>query len=315
MAEATLHMPAHVRAFTDYMTSAYHVAAGRPGRPERPLQEVFKYLPIAYNSRASSIMPSGRKVERPHGQFPTPDGVIFGPSRALDFELEFAFYVSKGNALGQPVKLDDAHDHIFGYCLLNDWSARDIQRWESVLGPFQAKAFRSCVSSWVVTAEALAPFRVAAPERAEGDPAPLPHMDSAKDRKDGHLAVKLDAFIRSAKMRAAGTAPHRVTDSHFKYSYWTFGQMLVHHAVGGCNLETGDIISSGTVSGPGVENAACMAEITGGSVPVTLPGGETRLWLQDGDEVIFKGRAEREGYVSIGFGDCAGEIAPPVKYL
>lgn len=312
MADARLHLPAAIGAFTDFMCSAPHIASARPARKEGALPPCFWDLPIAYNSRASSVVVSGVPLERPYGQYRGREGAVFGPVRALDFELEFACFVGRGNDLGRPIRLDEARGHIFGYCLLNDWSARDVQVWESVLGPFQAKAFRTTISPWVVTAEALAPFRE--PMDAADRPRPPPHLDSEKNWREGGLAIRFQAALRTARMREAGLEPHVLTRTDFRSSSWSFEQMLTHHAIGGCNLETGDLLASGTLSGRDLESAACLAEITGGRAPVTLPGGETRVWLEDGDELIITGRAEREGFVSIGFGPCAAEILPPLPF-
>lgn len=314
MGEADMRLPAVIGAFTDFMTSASHVAAARPNRPEGKLPPCFWTLPIAYNSRASSVTVSGQAVERPLGQS-APDGVaIFGPTSALDYELEFACFVGRGNALGRPVRLEEARDHIFGYCLLNDWSARDVQRWESVLGPFQAKAFRTSISPWIVTAEAMAPFREAMPARPAEAPALPPHLANARNERDGGLAIRFWAELRTAAMRARGEAPAVLTDTRFANVAWSFEQMITHHAIGGCNLQTGDLISSGTISGPELSSAGCLAEITGGRFPARLPNGEERLWLADGDEVTFRGRAARDGFASIGFGACRAEIAPAVAF-
>lgn len=315
MTTARLHIPANIRAFTDFMTSAWHINAPRPARPEGgPLPPCFWRLPIAYNSRASSIVPSGIALERPYGQFKADDSSEFGPTRALDFELEFACFLRNGNPLGRPVHVDRARGLIFGYCLLNDWSARDVQFYESVLGPFQGKAFRTTISPWVVTAEAMAPFRKPMPARPADAPAPPVHLKNNTLEQDGGLAIRFEAHLLTAQMRAAGQAPQRVTATDFDSSAWSFEQMIAHHAIGGCNMQTADLVSSGTLSGKALEAAACLLEITGGKAPVQLPDGETRLWLQDGDELLITGRAEREGFRSIGFGSCTAVIAPAVDF-
>ena len=309
-----LLLPARIGAFTDYMTSAAHIVAERPARPRGTLPPCFWTLPIAYNSGASSMRASGRAVERPWGQYGTDHGAEFGVSRALDYELEFACYIGRGNALGEPIRLSDARRHIFGYSLLNDWSARDFQVWESVLGPFQAKVFRSTVSPWVITADAIAPFRIAMPMRPDDAPQAPRHLAGAAHDADSGLAIRLQAELLTDRMRREGTAPHILTDTVFGNGAWSFEQMITHHAIGGCDLNTGDVLSSGTLSGADLSSAACIAEITGGKVPIQLQNGEQRLWLQDGDEVTFRARAEREGYVGIGFGACAAVIAPPVAF-
>ncbi|CAN7608544.1 fumarylacetoacetase [Phenylobacterium sp. LjRoot164] len=314
-AESTVLLPARIGAFTDFMTSAPHIAAARPGRAQGVLPPCFWTLPIGYNSRASSIVASGQKVERPLGQYAVKGGRAgFGPARALDFELEFACYIGLGNVLGQPIHLSQARRQIFGYCVLNDWSARDVQVWESVLGPFQAKAFRTTVSPWVVTSEAMAPFRQPLPARPADAPNPPPHLAEA-DGVDGGLALRLQARLRTAAMRKVGDAPVLLSDTSFDASAWSFEQMITHHAIGGCNLETGDLLSSGTLSGEPLESAACLAEITGGRAAFELANGERRLWLEDGDEIWLSARAEREGFASIGFGQCRGEIAPAVEFI
>ncbi len=314
MATARLHIPASIRAFTDFMTSAWHISAPRPARANGPLPPCFWRLPIAYNSRASSVVPSGVPLERPYGQFKAGDSSEFGPTRALDFELEFACFLRNGNPLGRPVHVDRAREFIFGYCLLNDWSARDVQFYESVLGPFQGKAFRTTISPWVVTAEAMAPFRKPMPSRPSDVPAPPVHLKSSALEQDGGLAIRFEAHLLTPPMRAAGQAPHRITATDFDSSAWSFEQMIAHHAIGGCNMQTADLVSSGTLSGETLEAAACLLEITGGKAPVQLPDGEARLWLQDGDELLITGRAEREGFRSIGFGSCTAVITPAVDF-
>jgi fumarylacetoacetase len=313
MSEADLHLPARIGAFTDFMTSAPHIVGPRPARPEGgKLPPCFWSLPIAYNSRASSVVVSGLPLERPHGQYPVQGEAVFGPTSSLDFELEFACMIGRGNPLGQPIRLDEARAHIFGYCLLNDWSARDFQWWESVLGPFQAKAFRTTISPWIVTAEALTPFRKPLPARPEGAPRPPIHLDSATNEADGGLSIRFAAHLTTPTMRKDGAAPFHLTDTRFDTGAWSFEQMITHHAIGGCNLQPGDLLSSGTLSGEALESAGCLAERTGGRVPVELPHGETRLWLEDGDELVITGRAEREEFASIGFGPCAARVMPAV---
>jgi fumarylacetoacetase len=311
-------LPAAIAAFSDFMASIYHTErGGRISRPDSPVPPVFKYMPIAYNSRASSVRLSGEAVARPNGQYRPADGTVeFGPSRWLDFEFELGGFVALGNRLGAPVPLASAPDHLFGYCLLNDWSARDIQRWEShPLGPFLSKSVSTTISPWIVTAEALAPFRAPAFHRAEGDPAPLPYLSDPTDQREGSLDLGMEAFLLTAKMREAGDPPFRITKTNFKHMYWTFGQMLTHHTSNGCNLAPGDLLGSGTVSGPTDESRACIRELTvAGTEPIHLPNGETRPWLLDGDEVIFRAQAARDGFVSIGFGECRGRIDPAPRW-
>lgn len=313
MAEAWMHLPASVANFSDFMVSIDHCARlGVRRDPKHPLPQAFRHLPVAYHSRASSVRVSGEAVVRPHGQWPREDGTVrFSPSEAMDFELELAIWISGENALGTPVTMAQAPARIFGVGLLNDWSARDIQRWEMPpLGPFLAKSLSTSVSPWVVTAEALAPFARPAPAM---EPPPLPHLDSAWNRALGALGIRMQALIVTSRMRAEGAAPALLTDTDFAQLYWTCAQMVAHHGSNGCNLLPGDLLGSGTASGPEDSARACLAEIllTG---PITLPNGETRQYLLDGDEVIFRARAEAAGAVPIGFGECRGEIAPAIAW-
>jgi fumarylacetoacetase len=318
MSEAELGLPAAINAFTDFLTSIHHTErGGRMTRPDSPVPQNFRHLPIAYNSRASTVVPSGHAIRRPNGQRRRPEGeVVFGPCDHLDFELELGLFIGPGNAMGEPIALRAAPEHIFGYCLVNDWSARDIQRWEShPLGPFLAKSAATSISPWIVTAEAMAPFRTAAFARPAGDPAPLPYLTDPTDQDEGGMDLGLDAFILTAHMRERGEAPARLTATNFRHMYWTFAQMLTHHASNGCALRPGDLIASGTTSGPTDEARACLSELnldlsTRSRRPVALPNGESRLWLEDGDEVIFRARAERRGFVPIGFGECRGRVDP-----
>ena len=250
-------------------------------------------------------------MRRPRGQYRDAEGQVrFGPAPALDFELELAALIGRGNDPEQPVDTAHALDHVFGYCLLNDWSAKSIQWFEQVLGPFLGKSFHSSVSPWIVTEEALAPFRIAAPVRAAGDPAVLPHLDSAADRRAGGIDIELEAYLSTARMRSAGLEPERITQTHLGNLYWTFAQMIAHHTSNGCNLRTGDLLGSGTISGESAVSRACLTELTNaGKDPLQLPGGETRIALEDGDEITLTARASHPGAVSIGFGECRGRIA------
>lgn len=313
MAEARMHLPTTVANFSDFMASIDHCARlGVRRDPKNPLPQAFRHLPVAYHSRASSVRVSGEAVVRPHGQWPREDGAVrFSPTEAMDFELELAIWIAGENALGTPVTMDQAPGRIFGVGLLNDWSARDIQRWEMPpLGPFLAKSLSTTVSPWVVTMEALAPFTRPAPSI---EPPPLPHLDSAWNRAMGALGIRMQALILTPRMRAEGTAPAVLTDTDFAHLYWTCAQMVAHHGSNGCNLLPGDLLGSGTASGPEDSARACLAEIllTG---PVTLPNGETRNYLLDGDEIIFRARAEAPGATPIGFGECRGEIAPAIAW-
>ena len=313
MADAQLGLPAAIGNFTDFLTSIYHTErGGRITRPDTPVPPPFRYLPIAYNGRATSVRASGEPVRRPNGQWRTSDGKVeFGPCEQLDFELELGTYVGRGNELGEPISIEEAPDRIFGFCLLNDWSARDVQRWESALGPFLSKSLSTTISCWVVTAQALAPFRAPAFARPQGDPAPLPYLSSAADQAEGGIDLNLDAYLLTPRMRSEGAPPAHICRTNFVHMYWTVAQMLTHHMSNGCNMQTGDLFGSGTTSGPLDENRACLSEITTrGTQSFALPNGEKHTWLEDGDEVIFRGRAEREGFRSIGFGECRARVEP-----
>lgn len=314
-ASCRLHLPAEVGDYTDFYASVHHATnVGSMFRPDNPLLSNYKWVPIGYHGRASSIVASGTAVTRPRGQT-RPDQAAppqYGPARSLDYELEVGAFVARGNALGSAVPLAEAEEHLFGLCLVNDWSARDIQSWEyQPLGPFLSKSFATTVSPWVVTLDALAPFRIPAARRAEGDPAPLPYLDGAADRHHGGFDIALEVRLCSAAMRRRGDAPMRVSLGSFREMYWTLGQMLAHHTSNGCNLRPGDLIASGTVSGASPESRGCLLERTWrGSEPLALPGGETRAFLADGDEVILRGWCERAGARRIGFGECRGIVRP-----
>ena len=304
-------LPVKIGDYTDFLTSKYHTERhGRFKGLKDPLPEAFKSLPIAYHSRASSIRVSGTPVVRPRGQYKDASGALkFGPAPMMDFELELAAYVGQGNELSKPIALKDAALHVFGYCLLNDWSAKSIQWWDQVLGPFLGKSFMSSISAWVVTSEALRPFRSKPQPRGAKDPACLPYLNDPLDREWGGLDIEVEAFISSEQQRASQLPAQRITSSHLKHLYWTFGQMLTHHSSNGCNLSTGDLIGSGTISGPTDESRACMTEITeAGKKPLMLSSGESRTALEDGDNIILTAWAKKEGHVSIGFGDCVGTL-------
>ena len=314
-ADADMFMPAAVGDYTDFYASVHHATnVGRMMRPDNPLLPNYKHVPIGYHGRASSLVPSGTPVRRPWGQT-KPDGAdspVFGPSRRLDYELEVGVFIGPGNEPGSPVPIDAIDDHLFGLCLVNDWSARDIQAWEyQPLGPFLAKNFATTVSPWVVTMDALEPFRVPPAARPEGDPAPLPYLTGGADVLRGAFDVSLDVFVWSARMREQGLPPHRLSTSNLQDLYWTLGQMATHHASNGCNLRPGDLLASGTVSGPGKDARGCLLELTWrGAEPITLPTGEERRFLEDADEVIFRGSCRRPGASSIGFGECRGVVLP-----
>ncbi len=312
-ARCALHLPARVGDFTDFFAGIHHAhTAGTISRPDNPLMPNYKYVPVAYHSRASSVAVSGGTVRRPNGQRKPPeqDAPDFGPCRNLDYELELGVWIGPGNDLGSPIPIAEAARHVAGLCLLNDWSARDIQSWESQpLGPFLAKSLSTFVSPWIVTTEALAPFRMAQPPRPDGDPAPLPHLNDPADQANGCFGIDFQVLILTPKLRAAGAAPHLLSRSNASMLYWTVAQMVAHHTSNGCNLQPGDLFGSGTVSGLGTGAAGCLLEMTrGGRNAVTLSNGETRTYLQDGDEIVFRGIASQAGRVSIGFGECRGTV-------
>jgi fumarylacetoacetase len=314
MRQAELHLPLAVGDYSDFFAGIHHATnTGRIFRPDNPLLPNYRWMPIAYHGRASSIVVSGTPVVRPSGQrkgaeFNEP---AFGPSRRLDFELELGLVIGPGNPLGKPIPVASAHEHLFGILLFNDWSARDIQGWEAQpLGPFLGKSFASTVSPWIVTLEALEPFRRPAFERGSGEPAPLPYLLDAADQREGGFDIELEVELRARGMARA----HRITRSNFRHSYWTPAQMIAHHASNGCNLRPGDLLGTGTISGPSADSLGSMLELSqAGKQPIMLPGGATRSFLEDGDEVILRARCARKDYVSIGFGAAAGVIKPAVK--
>ncbi len=312
-ADATMHLPAIVGDYTDFYASIFHATnVGRMFRPDNPLFPNYKYLPVGYHGRASSVAVSGTDVIRPHGQIIDTDPAtpVYAASRALDFELEAGFFIGPGNALGTPVRIEDAQAHVFGLCLVNDWSARDIQRWEyQPLGPFLSKSFLTSVSPWVVTMEALEPFRVPAFKRDLSDPKPLPHLFSEHDQEHGGISLTVEALIQSERMRVEGIEPMLLSRGDFSSMYWTIAQMMTHHTSNGCNLRPGDLLASGTISGPGPDSCGCLLELTqGGSHPVKLAGGEERKYLADGDELILRGYCECAGRRRIGLGECRGRV-------
>jgi fumarylacetoacetase len=313
-ADARMALPAAIGDYTDFYASIDHAAnVGAMMRPDNPLLPNYKWLPIGYHGRASSILVSGAPVRRPSGQVdPAGPGQApgFEPSKLLDYELEMGVFIAEGNHLGAPIPITDAGAKIFGLCLLNDWSARDIQKWEyQPLGPFLSKSFATTISPWVVTAEALAPFRVAAAHRPEGDPAPLPHLKNAQDQALGAFDANLEVSLCTRAMRSQGHAPVRLSRSNLASLYWTPAQMIAHHTSGGCNLNPGDLLGTGTVSGKAKESRGCLLELTmRGRERIALPGGETRGFLEDGDEVVFTASCQREGFARIGFGECRGVV-------
>jgi fumarylacetoacetase len=312
-ADCTMHLPAAIGSYTDFFAGIHHARNGGMRRdPNNPLSPNYKYVPVAYHSRASSVRPSGVAIRRPSGQrkLPSEDAPSYGPCRKLDYELELAVWVGPGNALGEPIPIAKAGDHLFGLGLFNDWSARDIQQWESQpLGPFLGKSFGSTVSPWIVTTEALAPFRVAQPPRPAGDPRPLPHLWDDADQRDGAFDIALEALLMTEGLRAKGLPPHRMSESNTTDLYWTVAQMIAHHACNGCNLAPGDLFGSGTISGPTPEGYGSLMELSAdGTRTITLASGETRTFVENGDEVIFRAHGRKPGRVPIGFGECRARI-------
>ncbi len=312
-AACTLHLPAAIGNFTDFFAGIHHATnGGRRRDPANPLTPNYKYVPVAYHSRASSVRPSGVPVRRPNGQRKLPDEAApsFGPCRKLDYELELAVWVGPGNAQGEPIPIGEAADHVVGLGLVNDWSARDIQQWESApLGPFLGKSFGSTVSPWVVTAEALEPYRVPQLARPQGDPRPLPHLWDDADQRSGAYDIALEALILTSQMRENGSPPHRVSQSNTTDLYWTLAQLVAHHTSGGCNLVAGDLFGSGTISGPTPAGWGSLSEQSAdGTRTITLGSGETRTFLENGDEAIFRAHCRRDGFATIGFGECRARI-------
>ena len=309
----TLVMPVKIANYTDFYASLHHASnVGALFRPDNPLLPNYKWVPIGYHGRASTIVLSGCPVRRPWGQLKSPssDAPQFSPSRRLDYEMEVGALVGVGNEMGDAIPIAQAAGHIFGLCLVNDWSARDIQSWEyQPLGPFLAKNFATTLSPWVVTAEALAPFRVAAAARPATDPQPLPYLADAADQQQGGFDLTVEVYLQSAAMREANRAQHRLSRGNLCDMYWTFAQMLAHHTSNGCGLRPGDLLASGTISGPTPEARGCLLEITrGGAEPILLPDGTQRTFLEDGDEITLRGFCERPGAVRIGFGPCSGTL-------
>jgi fumarylacetoacetase len=315
IAGCTLHLPARIGDYTDFYAGIHHATnVGRLFRPDNPLLPNYKHVPIGYHGRASSVVVSGTPVRRPNGQRKpaTEEQPSFGPCRNLDYELELGIWVGPGNPLGEAVPIGRAAEHIAGYCLLNDWSARDIQGWEyQPLGPFLAKNFCSTVSPWVVTPEALEPFRIAQPPRPEGDPRPMDYLWDEADQARGALALELEVLLLTPGLRERGLPPHRLSQAQASALYWTPAQLLAHHTCGGCNLQPGDLLGTGTISTAEETGLGSLLEITrGGRQPVQLASGEARRFLEDGDEVVLTARARREGFAQLGFGICAGVVRP-----
>jgi fumarylacetoacetase len=303
-------LPCAIGDYTDFYASIHHATnVGSMFRPDNPLLPNYKWVPIGYHGRASSIVVSGTPFQRPVGQTRDDAGSPprFGASQRLDYEMEVGVLIARGNALGAPIHIHDAEEHVFGLCLVNDWSARDIQTWEyQPLGPFLAKNFATSISPWVVTLDALEPFRVPPSPRPAEDPSPLPYLSLDEDRA---IDLTLEVSIRSQRMRDENIDPWTLSRGSFRDMYWTIAQLIAHHTSNGCNLGAGDLIASGTVSGPAAESRGCLLERTWrGTEPITLPNGESRTFLCDGDEVIMRGWCEREGATRIGFGECRGQV-------
>ncbi|MHC8290701.1 fumarylacetoacetase [Pseudomonas sp. XS1P51] len=314
-ANCEMHLPAKINDYTDFYVGIEHAQnVGKLFRPDNPLLPNYKYVPIGYHGRASTIRPSGTDVRRPKGQT-LPAGQTeptFGPCARLDYELELGIWIGQGNEMGDSIAIGDAADHIAGFCLLNDWSARDIQAWEyQPLGPFLSKSFITSISPWVVTVEALEPFRRAQPARPEGDPQPLPYLLDKRDQAAGAFDIELEVLLLTEGLREQNLPAHRLTLSNTKHMYWTVAQMVAHHSVNGCQLQAGDLFGSGTLSGPENGQFGSLLEITeGGKKPIELASGEVRKFLEDGDEIILRARCSRDGFASIGFGECRGKVLP-----
>ncbi len=312
-ADCTLHLPAKIGAFTDFFAGIQHAENGGKRRGAWPaLNENYKYVPVAYHSRASTVRPTGVPVRRPNGQRLVGDDKLptFGPCLKMDFELEFGVWMGNGNVWGEPIPIDKATEHIYGYCMLNDWSARDIQRWESApLGPFLSKNFGTTISPWMVTPEALAPFQIAQPVRPANDPKPLPYLWGDTDQRQGQFDLDIEVLIHTEGMRGRGLPPQRIAVSNTRHLYWTVAQMVAHHTCGGCNLEPGDLFGSGTISGPTPDNYGSISELSlDGTQDITLNSGEIRRWVQDGDEIYLRAHGRRDGFAAIGFGDCCARM-------
>jgi fumarylacetoacetase len=311
MPAAQMLLPVEIGDYTDFYASIHHATrVGKRARPENPLLPNYKYVPIGYHGRASSIVVSGTEIRRPCGQTRSASGgdPVFGPTRSLDFELEVGIFIGTGNALGEPIRIFQAEEHVFGLCLLNDWSARDVQGWEyQPLGPFLAKNFATSISPWVVTLEALAPYRVGAAVRPEGDPLPMDYLSEPAGQRSG-FDVSLEVYLQSKQMKQADMAPMRVSQSNMSYLYWTVAQLVTHHASNGCNLRPGDLLATGTASGPDPGSECCLLEKFGEGDGMLLPSGETRKFLENGDTVTLRAYAQRDALPRIGFGECVGTV-------
>ena len=312
MEDVEYALPAHIGDYTDFYTSIHHATnVGKLFRPDNPLLPNYRWIPIGYHGRASSVVLSGHDVRRPQGQLMPPgaESPTLAPSKRLDFELELGIFVGAGNSLGTPITMDQAEQHVFGICLLNDWSARDIQGWEyQPLGPFLSKSFATSISPWIVTLEALAPYRLPFTRDAD-EPQPLPYLDSEHNRAAGAFDIQLKITLATPAMREAELPAHTICQTSYRHAYWTLAQLITHHTVNGCNLQAGDLLGSGTLSGPEPHQLAAMLEITqGGKIPLTLPNGEQRVFLEDGDQVTLRGWCATKDAARIGFGECIGTV-------
>ena len=314
MREAAMQLPAAIGDYTDFYASIHHATrVGLLFRPDNPLLPNYKYVPIGYHGRASSIVISGENIRRPRGQTKSPTAATptFGPTRSLDYELEVGVFVGPGNPLGQSIPIAEAEQHIFGLCLVNDWSARDIQSWEyQPLGPFLSKSFATTISPWIVPLEALAPYRVPAFARPSGDPAPLPYLSSTSSDRDG-IDLTLEVYLRSAQMRQHDAAPMLLSRGNLRDLYWTIAQLLTHHASNGCKLRPGDLLATGTISGPGAGSEGCLLEKKHNPEPLRLPTGELRTFLENGDRITLRACTHKQGLPRIGFGECTGTVLGP----
>jgi fumarylacetoacetase len=314
-ADAVMHLPAHIGDYTDFYVGVHHATnIGKVFRPDNPLLPNYKHVPIGYHGRSSSIVPSGTTIRHPSGQLKEPDSSAptFGPSRRLDYELELGVWIGTGNDLGDPIPISEAGSHVAGFCLLNDWSARDIQSWEyQPLGPFLSKNFASTISPWVITPEALVPFRTAQNPRPDGDPRPLPYLWDERDQREGGIELELEVFLITSGLREKGLPPHRIALSSTRHMYWTVAQLIAHHTSNGCNLRPGDLFGSGTISAPEASGVGSLLEATrGGQNPIRLESGEQRRFLEDGDELVLYARTPpAPNTVQIGFGECRGKVS------
>ncbi|HEX4927573.1 MAG TPA: fumarylacetoacetase [Burkholderiales bacterium] len=314
MNSAQLFVPVEIGDYSDFYTGIHHASnIGRLLRPDNPLLPNYKWVPIGYHGRASSVLVSGTPVVRPKGQLKAADAAtpVYAPSRRLDYEVELGFIAGPGNRLGRPISIARATEHVFGVTLLNDWSARDMQAWEyQPLGPFLAKSFATTLSPWIVTLEALEPFRCPAYPRPEGDPQPLPYLLDERDQREGGYDIEVEMHLRTPKLKAAV----RLSRGGFRDSYWTLAQIVTHQTSNGCNLKPGDVLGSGTISGTAPDSCGSMMELAqAGKVPIALPDGEMRSFLEDGDQAILRGRCMREGFATIGFGEAAGRVLPATR--